>query len=246
MIKLVTFLIFIISSSVCGQSAFAKAEQLLASNKHKEAEVSFLKLHKDNPNDLKVIQKLGEIQGYYENYERAADWFKLLVNAQPNNAEFNYKYGAALGLLAQESSRFKAFGILDDVKTHLKKAAALDKNHIDARYALSQMYCELPGIVGGSISTSKMYADELLAISPIDGYYAYGFIHEYQKDYTDAERVYKKAVEEGGSVTAYRKLATLYEKKIKDNRAALAVLESALKKFPENQQFRRDIARLSS
>lgn len=244
--KWLLLIILAASSFAFGQSAFAKAEQLLDSNKHKQAETSFLELHKKDPTNLKVIQKLGEIQAYYENYERAADWFELLVNAQPENAEFNFKYGAALGLLAKESSKFKAIGILDDVKVHLKKAADLDKNHIDARYALSQMYCELPGIVGGSIKKSKCYADELLEISPVDGYFAHGFIYEYEEEYASAERVYKKAIEVGGSITCYRKLATLYEKKMKDPAAALRVLEKASLAFPDDQKLRNDITRLSS
>jgi tetratricopeptide (TPR) repeat protein len=244
--KILLLLVLVLGVDAFGQSAFVKAEQLLSSNKYQKAQTSFLVLHKEDPTNLKVIQKLGEIEGYYENYEKAAEWFKLLVEAQPKNAEYNFKYGGALGLLAKESSKFKALGLLDDVKEHLQKAADLDKNHIQSRYALSQMYCELPGIVGGSIDKSKAYADELLKISPVDGYYAHGFIYEYEEEYANAEKMYARAIEVGGSITSYRKLANLYERKMKDGNAALKILEKAATKFPNDQALSSDISRLSS
>jgi tetratricopeptide (TPR) repeat protein len=244
--KILLLLIIISSGSVCAQSAFAKAEQLLSSKKYTQADSILRAMNKEAPNDLKVIQKLGEIQVHYKNYQEALDWFKMLINAQPNNADFNFRYGGTLGLLAKESSRFKVMGMLGDVKEHLKKAARLDPQHIQARHALSQIYCELPGIIGGSISKSKAYADELLKISPVDGHFAYGFIYEYEKEYTNAENSYKKALEIGGSLTCYRKLADLYEKRMKDRVAALKVLKKAFVKFPGDSALKKDITRLGT
>jgi tetratricopeptide (TPR) repeat protein len=140
-----------------------------------------------------------------------------------------------MGLYAKSSSKLKALGMLDDIKGYLKKAAELDPNHIESRHALSQLYCELPGIVGGSIKQSRFYANELLKISPVDGYLAHGLINEYKEEYEKAVISYTKAIETGGSLLTYRKLATVYENKLKDDKKALQTLKRAQKKHKDGQ-----------
>ncbi|GAK75276.1 TPR repeat precursor [Nonlabens ulvanivorans] len=81
--------------------------------------------------------------------------------------------------------------------------------------ALVQLYCELPGIVGGSLRTSRKYADELLKISPVDGHLAQGYIEEYDKEYRAAEKCYKKAIEIGGSLTTYKNWPHFMRKRLK-------------------------------
>ena len=169
----------------------------------------------------------------------------MLIDRKPGNADFNFKYGAALGLLAKNSSKFKAFTLLDNIKNYLKKAAKLDPKHVRARHALSQMHIQLPGIVGGSSKTSKRYAKELFDISKIDGLFAYGYIYEFEEDFSKAEDYYKKAVEVGGSVTAFQKLGKLQEYKLLDLDAALATYSQAHTKFPDNQIFADAVRRLS-
>jgi tetratricopeptide (TPR) repeat protein len=104
--------------------------------------------------------------------------------------------------------------LLDDVKVAFKKAIQLNPNHIGARWALIEIYIQLPGFVGGSESKAKKYAEELLKISPVDGYLSKGHIEEYFKRYTIAEKYYLKAIEIGNSKTTYQKLVDLYKNKM--------------------------------
>jgi len=240
-----TLLIVLSSFAVCGQSAFAKAELLFQQKDFAKAQIAFEKIHDSKPSDLTVMEKLGDIQGHLGNFKNAAVWYEKLVEKKPQNANYHFKLGAALALQAQNSSKFKALLLLGSIKKHLKKAAALDLNHINSRHALSQLYTQLPGIVGGSIAKSKDYAEALLKISKIDGYYAYGNIHEYEKEYLKAEKWYQKAVDLGGSVTAYRKLVELQENKLKNKIAALKTYEEAISKFPDNPDFQNGVERLS-
>lgn len=226
-----------------GQTAFAKAEQLFKDQKYDLAQTAFSKLYQDDKNDLKSLERLGDIQYGKKEYEKAAKYYKILVDRNPKSANANFKYGGALGLQAKNSSKFKAVGMLDDVKKYLKNAATIDPKHIECRHALSQLYCELPGIVGGSIKKSRMYADELLQISPVDGHLAHGFINEYEKDYNNAVISYKKAVETGGSLLTYRKLAAVYEDKLKQNNMALDILQEAQKKY-DDPKLAKDILAL--
>ncbi len=236
-------LLILVTAYASGQTAFAKAEQLFKDQKYDLAETAFSELYQQNAKDLKSLERLGDIQYEEKNYEKATEYYKILLERNPKSANANFKYGGALGLLAKNSSKFKAVGMLDDVKQYLKNAASIDPKHIECRHALSQLYCELPGIVGGSMSKSRMYADELLHISPVDGHIAHGFIHEYEKDYDKAVTSYKKAIKTGGSLISYRKLAAVYEYKLKQNNMALEVLQQAQKIF-NDPQLSKDILAL--
>jgi tetratricopeptide (TPR) repeat protein len=241
--KILITLLFLIGPIAYGQSAFAKAEQLYRADNYEKALVSFTKLYDQDGDNLGVIERLGDIAGHKKDFKTAMKYYQLLVEKKPKDAHYNFKYGGAMGLYAKSSSKLKALGMLDDIKGYLKKAAELDPNHIESRHALSQLYCELPGIVGGSIKQSRFYANELLKISPVDGYLAHGLINEYKEEYEKAVISYTKAIETGGSLLTYRKLATVYENKLKDDKKALQTLKRAQKKH-KDIQLTADIAGL--
>lgn len=121
---------------------------------------------------------------------------------------------------AKSVNKFKALGMIDDVKEAFETAAILDKKHIDTRWALVMLYIELPGIVGGSEIKAQGYADELLKLSTVDGYLAKGYIDVYFKRYAKAEIHLKKAHEIGRSKTTYEKLYDLYLNKLKNTEKA--------------------------
>ncbi len=193
---------------------------------------------------LASIERRGDRAAENGKYEKAKNFYKQLVDSKSDNAEYHFKYGAALGLYAKEVSKFKALGMLDDIKFHLKRAIELDKNHIEARHALSQMYCELPGIVGGSYNNAQEYAEQLLKISPVDGYLALGFVAEHQENYDKAAKHYNDAIEVGQSVTTYRKLILLNEKKLDNPRKALYLTNKALAIHPSSDRLKQDKIRL--
>lgn len=225
------------------QDAFAKAESLYNLKKYEQAKPIFKSLLLENQNDATILRRLGDIEARAKRYETAFPYYKKLINLDNSNADYHFLYGGTLGLHAKNISKFDALGHLDDIKFHLKKAASLDPNHIEVRWALVQLYCELPGIVGGSYKTSRKYADQLTGISPVDGQLAHGFIAEHDKEYRDAEKYYKKAIEIGGSITTYKKLASLYENKTKEYLKALVILQEAYASHKE-ESILEDITRL--
>ena len=211
--------------SVCGQSAFAKAEQHFNNGNYKAALPIYKNLLQETPKDAKLLRATGQTYGKMERFEDATRIYKRLLATNETKAEYHFFYGGAMGMWAKNASKFKALGLLDDVKFHLKKAAELDSKHIDSRWALVQLYTELPGIIGGSFSTARDYAGQLKKISPVDGYLAYGYVDEYDKEYADAEKAYKNAIEVGGSPLTYLKLAQLYSDKMDREEDAKAILK---------------------
>ena len=127
---------------------------------------------------------------------------------------------------AKESNKFKALGMIDDIKGSFEKAIQINPNHIEARWALIELYLQLPGIVGGSERKADKYASELLKISPVDGYLAKGHIAEYFNRFKEAEKQYNKAIAVSGSKTSYQKLADLYKNKMNQPQKAKTVLEN--------------------
>lgn len=212
--------------SMLAQSSFENGERYFKSGKYELAKRYFETSLQQNPNDLKSIEYLGDIQCHYKKWEAAVPFYLKLTKLKPINAEFFYKYGGALGMQAKESNKFKALSLIDDVKKAFEKTIALSPSHIGSRWALLEIYIQLPGIVGGSENKAIKYANELLKISPVDGYLAKGHIDEYFNRYIQAEKNYKKAIEIGNSFTTYQKLANLYQYKMKQPEKAKQLLAS--------------------
>jgi tetratricopeptide (TPR) repeat protein len=212
--KYLLFILIFLPMSLLAQSSFENGEKCFKSGKYELAKSYFETSLKQNPNDLKTIEYLGDIECHFKEWEAAVPFYRNLTKLKPANAEFFYKYGGAMGMQAKEANKFKALSLLDDVKVAFKKAIQLNPNHVGARWALLEIYIQLPGIVGGSESKAKTYADELLKISPVDGYLSKGHIEEYFRRYSNAEKFYLKAIEIGNSKTTYQKLADLYKNKM--------------------------------
>ncbi|WP_281846985.1 tetratricopeptide repeat protein [Olleya namhaensis] len=200
---------------------FAKAEQELS---------AYVKYHADN---LQAIELLGDAFGHQKKWDEAATEYKKLVVSKPNTANYHYKLGGALGMKALSVSKISALGIIGDVKSSFLKAAELDANHIEARWALVELYMQLPGIIGGSKKTSLKYANQLENLSKVDGYLAKGYIYEYDDEPELAEEYYLKAIKIGGSLTCYEKLTALYEKE-KQPEKAVSNIEAAQTKHQRN------------
>ena len=216
-----------------GQSNLKDVEQLLEKNQYSKAENFMIKYVKNNPDDLNGIELLGDTYGKQLKWDGAIDNYKKLVDAKSNNANYHYKYGGAIGMKALEVNKLKALGMIGDIKDEFLKAAELDPKHIDVRWALVELYIQLPGILGGSVEKSLTYANELEKLSKVDGYLAKGYIYAYDSEPALAEKYYKMAVKEGGSMTCYEKLTTFYEKQ-KQPEKAIATIEDNQKAHQRN------------
>ena len=207
-----------------GQTSFEKGENYFKLEKWELAKVQFEKNLKQNPSDLKSIEYLGDIQCQSQNWVKAVPYYERLKKAKPSVAEYYYKYAGATAMQAKESNKFAALSLINDAIDNFEKTIVLNPNHIGARWALLEIYIQLPGIVGGSERKAKKYADQLLKISPVDGYLAKGHVEEYFKRYTAAEKNYKKAIEVGNSLATYQKLANLYKNKMDQPEKAKQIL----------------------
>jgi len=197
------------------QSDYNKAEKLFKAEKYELAQPIFESFLKENPHHLKTMEYLGDISASAKSWNKAILYYKKLKQLNPVEANYYYKYGLALGMKTKESSKFKALGMIGEVKESFEKAIALNPKHIESRWALVMIYIQLPGIVGGSESKAIKYSNELLKLSAVDGYLSRGQIEEHFERYTLAEAQYKKAIAAGSTKTGSQMLANLYKNKMK-------------------------------
>jgi hypothetical protein len=215
---------------IWAQTSFDKAKILFEQGKYISAEPLFEKDLKENPNNTKTIEYLGDIAGYQKQWNNAIYYYEKLKTTFPKNANYWYKFGGAMGMKAKSINKFKAVAMIDDIENAFLTAAKLDSKHIETRWALVMFYIELPAIVGGSETKAQKQANELIAISKVDGYLAKGYIDSYFNRYVNAEINYLKAYEIGHSKTTFNKLYDLYLNKLKDKQKAQKIKEEFDKK----------------
>ena len=207
------------------QTDFEKAEKLFLSKNYEQSKVLFENYLNNNPNNLKTLEYLGDIEGQFKSWDKAIYYYKKLKLIKSTEANYYYKYGGVLGMKAKSSNKFKALGMISEVKLSFEKAISLNPIHIEARVALVELYLQLPGIVGGSEKKALLYANEIAQISAVDGYLSKGHIAEYFGRYKEAEVQYKKAVENSKSKNSYQILANLYKNKMGQPEKAKSILE---------------------
>ncbi len=148
-----------------------------------------------NPEDATATAYLGDIAGFEKDWDTAIFLYKSLAQKYPDSVDYNFKYGAVLGMKALSVSKLQSVIYVSDIKTYLEKTLKLDPEHVEARRVLVELYVKLPGILGGSISKAKAYADELKDLNKVDFYLAHAFIVHEDEGPEDASPLFKKAIE---------------------------------------------------
>lgn len=192
---------------VCPLVAFAQGtswdevDALIKRGDFKKAETELSQLKVKDPKNPMVHEKLGDLYGARDQWEQALKSYLVLLDIDDNNADYHFKVGGIYGMIALEN-KLKALGIIDDIKFHFKKAAELDARHLEARWALIELYLELPGFLGGSYKVAYEYADELHDILPVEGYLARGYIDDYRDNPELARESFLMAAKFMDNITA--------------------------------------------
>ncbi|WP_366184940.1 hypothetical protein [Flavobacterium ovatum] len=227
-------LILLFPMLLLAQSNFEKAKESFDIEKQERFQKQYELILKTDPDNVKALEGLGDIAGFNKSWDKAVQYYGKLKTVKPSEANFYYKYGGSLGMKALEVNKFRALGLIGDIKSSFEKAIQLDSRHIDARWALIELYLKLPSIVGGSESKAIEYSNQLLTLSIVDGYLSRGHIEEYYDRFKSAENYYKKAITVGGSKHSYQTLANLYKNKMDAPDKARTILEQYKEKNTVN------------
>ncbi len=126
-------------------------------------------------------------------WDKAIDIYEELSSSFPDNASYLFRYGGVLAKKAQSSSSFVALMYISRIKSSFRKSLKLDPTSVSTYWALVDLYITLPRIAGGSHTKALNYAKQLKEISPLDGYLAIGYVHEYNAEGEKAKSNYLKA-----------------------------------------------------
>ena len=206
------------------QTDFEKAEKLFNDNKFIAAASMYESILSEDANKEKILERIGDCYGQTKNWDQSVIYYRKLKNFKPKNADYVYKYGGVLGMKAKESNRFVALGLIGEVRKSFENAIILNPKHIESRWALIELYLQLPGIIGGSETKATKYANELSKISPVDGHLAKARISDYFDRLKTSEKEYLAAHQVGNSKITFQKLHEFYLKKMKDKIKADKVL----------------------
>jgi tetratricopeptide (TPR) repeat protein len=144
----------------------------------------------------------GEIQllltkSYLELQERdaAIASAEKAVAIDPKSSVYHEWLGRAYGEKADHSSMFTAPGLARKTHREFEIAVQLDDKNFAARQALIEFDCAAPGLVGGGEEKAKPEIEKLQSMDAAEWHYALGNCRRQKKDFADADREFKLALE---------------------------------------------------
>ena len=126
--KWIIFFCIQIPLFVFSQTNFEKGQKLFKEGKFTTAQPFFENYLKENSSNLQTIEYLGDIHGNLKNWDKALFYYNQLKKIKPTEANYYYKYGGALGMKAKTVNKFKAMGMIEEIKSSFEKAVSLDQS----------------------------------------------------------------------------------------------------------------------
>ena len=165
-------------------------------NEFYKLEANYLIDYQKSPDDLILIENLGDFYSLNGKWEEALDFYKILVEKNSINSIYYLKYGGVLAMLAKEGPKHKAISYLNQAKRAFNKSEQLNPNLIELNWIQVELYTKLPGILGGSFEKAWEYAKRLEELSKIDGYFAKAFVLKNKNETENFKKFLKKGLEE--------------------------------------------------
>jgi len=161
--------LFAISHSTAGEISTADdvklAMEAFEIKSYEQAKQLFKKLEKSARRSF----YLGEIALKEKDVDEAEEYFEDAVAQEPNNVEYNYRYGAINFQQAANASMFSAMGYASDGKKYHLKALELDANYVPALQGMIGFYINAPSIAGGSLEKAIAMTNKLIKIDEKQG-----------------------------------------------------------------------------
>ncbi len=188
--KKILLLILILGPCLAYAQSIGKAIKHYESNELDAAKNILLELDESR----EVQYYLGRIAFDQSEYKKSTNYFEDLTDEYPNEADYFYWYGNAMGRYAQESSVFRQGLMAPKIKNAYEKAVSLDPKNIDAHLSLIEFYTLAPGFMGGSWEKAEATASTILTIDPAQGHAAMATVWMRQEEYGKAEKEYVNAM----------------------------------------------------
>jgi len=178
-------------------SADPSPETLIKAGHWKRARPVVERFYEKNPNDAQTAYLLSQVKMAFGDLEGALPLAEMAVGLHDSNASYHYQLAAVCGELANQASFFKKGGWAKRFKEEADKAAALDPNNVDARFALMEYCRQAPRLMGGDKQKARRVVDEIIKADPARGYRDAAILAQEERENSEVESLYAKALVAG-------------------------------------------------
>lgn len=180
-----------------------------------------------NPSGAAEHNLLCRVHYAEERWDAALSECERAANLNPGSSLNQLWLGRAYGEKADHSSWFAAISLAKKTRIAFEKAVELDPNNIEARSDLSEYYIEAPGFLGGGTEKAAAQANAIEKLEPATAYWIRARIAEHNKQNTNAEQQYKKALQVDPGPRRNFDLASFYRRVNRLDELEVAVQQSA-------------------
>jgi tetratricopeptide (TPR) repeat protein len=171
---------------------------LAKQKKFAEAKSVFEQILDKNNNNAEAHYRLGLVYLNRANPQRdvdeAVDQLEEAVDLKPDSANYQFRYGAALGEKTQHAGIIKQAFLAPKVKKAFLRAVELNPKLVQARIGLAQYYLMAPSIMGGDEEEGWKQLDEAIKLDEVQGRSVKASMLARAKKNDEAEKEYKTLI----------------------------------------------------
>lgn len=189
---------FALLALVLNAAAFASAatpDQLVDNGRFKQARTALEQQLRSHPNDAHLFWLSARVHRAFGDVQGALALAQKAVQLDQQNADYHLTCAELEGRIAQQSSMVRQLILVRTIRKELDTAAQLDPKNVDAQWGLLQFYWMAPSIAGGDKSKARALAAEIAKLDPVQGFSAEGQFAADDKNFVQAEKSYRKAVD---------------------------------------------------
>ncbi len=151
----------------------------------------------NEPDSAETAYLLSQVKLAFGDLDGALKLAEKAVALDGANSGYHFQLAAACGETAERASLFSKALWARRFKEEADKAAALDSKNLEARFALIEYYLQAPRLMGGGKEKAYAMADEIGKIDPAHGFLARVRLAQEEKNATQEEAFYLKALAAG-------------------------------------------------
>ncbi len=199
------------------------ASQALMQGRIDEAIASLQHIVSSHPDDGPAYLLLCRSFYAEEHQDEAISTCENAVRTLPRSSDAFDWMGRAYGMKASHAGPLAGFGLARKVRSAFETAVQLDPNNAPAVNDLSEFYINAPGIVGGGQDKAVDLANRTQATLPQVAHRIRALLADKHKDYDEAERQFKAAVDDAHHPDAWVDLGAFYMRRNQPDQSVAAL-----------------------
>jgi tetratricopeptide (TPR) repeat protein len=171
-----------------------------------------------SPNDAEAHYFLGRAYYSLKEWDRSISELEKSASLDPRRSLYQLWLGRAYGEKASDVSFLSAMGWAKKTRQAFERAVQLDPKNLDARSDLTEFYMNAPGFLGGGTDKVNEQIQKIAAENEARALQFRARMAEKDKNYTEAEQDFRKALTASGNQTSYwLDLASYYRRRSRWN-----------------------------